>query len=417
MDLPGEDVEVVVRAAAHVEQRLRTRADSGELRVALDAAPSGTLVGRVLGPRRGPVAGARVRVVPGDVETRTEKDGSFELEGVPTDTPQRVMVEAQGLRVRESARADRLLVTVAADERQRIEIQMEPAEDDAPADAEAETAIRVVTGRLVRGNGAPVAAATVAWAGLAAVTGPDGRFRLERPERDARAALPRLAITPPAGLLEPEIVALRDRDGDGTASLDDVGLRARPTSRLVLSQAPNLVAGALSFAVLVDTHDHLIGQETEPFQVRRAVTYDGAWLHVGRPGSWRRGGHRVAWVGVSTPTGPAAAAMTWPAAAGLTQVARPSWQDTVAKVEIPIPKKYRRGTLRLRLTDPPEGAPIVRLGLPTEFEVRVERSRLQLAHLSRGFWIADLHAPPASGLPTLRTTIRDGRARGFRPAR
>ena len=416
--LPPGDVEIVVRAPGHVESRSRAQVgDSRGLLVRMQTAPSGTLVGQVLGPRRAPVPGAVVRVVPGDVQTRTEDDGSFVLEGVPADTPQRVIVEAQGMQIRESARADRLLVTLADEQRMRLELQMTVTESQSSDVGDADAAIRAVTGRVVRGNGLPVAAAVLTWAGLSAVSGADGSFRLERPEDDRRMALPVLTITPPAGLLEPTTLPLERPSEDGLVAVSEIGLRDRPSCLLDLSGTPHVHEGALTFALLIDTEDELLGVATEPFESRRHVTYDGSWLHVAPSGAWERGGHRLAWVGVTSGGGPVAAAATWPSAAGARPVVAPEWRDGIAAVEIPIPKGYRGGRVRLRLTEPPSSAPIERLGLPIEFELQADTGRLAIPALLMGTWTADLLGPEASALPTLRTTITNGRARGFRPAR
>ncbi len=417
-DLPRGDVELVVRAAGHAPARRRARAGArGAVQVALDAVPTATLVGSVLGPGRVAVAGARVRVVPGDVGTRTEDNGSFVLDGVPPGTPQRILVEAPGLRVDESSRADRLLVALAADERRRVEIQLASADATGAPAVDAESALRALTGRIIRRDGAPVAAATVGWAGLAAVTDVDGRFELMRPPRDGRRALPLLAIMPPAGLLEPTMLPLQHPDAAGALALGDVALRERPTALLRLGETPGTQASALSFTVLMDTGDHLLGAESEPFASQRRVTYDGAWLHVAAPGAWRRGGHRRAWVGVTTADGPAAAAVTWPATAGPTQIVTPRWRDALTRVVIAIPKGYRGGELRLRLVSTPDDAPLERLGLPLETTRRADAKRLILDGLLRGTWIADLVGPAAAAPPTLRATIKNGRFRGFRPAR
>ncbi len=411
-------VRVTAAAFRDAAREAYTSDRGGSVRMRLERGPSGRLIAMVQGSDGEAVPDALVRVLPVDISGTTGKDGRVEIDGIPAGETQRVTVEAEGLRVQSAGAPDALSISLTTREKKRITITMVQAEsaEEEPT-AEIAATIRAVTGRIVRGTGAPVASARVWWSGIETVTAPDGTFRLERGPRSETIARPILLITPPAGLLEPLLLPLRTPDDNGLVDFANVGLRDRPSCIISLRSTPGVPGETLAFSLLYDGTDRLLGRSLRPFKGRTMVTYDGSWLHVATPGAWRSGGHRRAYVGVTGSTGPLVAWADWPVAAGPTMGVTPEWRDSLTKSVFRVPRTHAHGIAEFSLRQAPDGAPLLRMGLPTRFTLRLSGTKTVLAPFLRGVWDVVVKPAPGAGGTRLETTITDGRMKKLSPAR
>jgi len=418
--VPSTELRIRASAPGFREQTDDAHMAGGtsRVRMKLKREPSGTLIGFVIGPDGNAVAGALVRLVPADLQVDTGKDGRFKIAGLPAGEAQRILVDAEGLRVAPGSAAGELIVTAEADKRVRVSITMVRAESvDVEPSVEVAASIRAVSGRIVRATGAPVAAARVWWSGTEVITDADGAFRIERGAGAKIVARPLLVIMPPVGLLEPLQLPLHTPNDDGHVELEDVGLRDRPSCVIDVRSTPGTAGFTLAFSLLYDGADRFLGRSLAPFQASTVVTYDGSWLHVAQPAAWRAGGSRRAYVGVTRANGPLVAWADWPVAAGPSMGVQPEWRDSLTKFVLKVPLTHRGAVAQFRLRRAPGGAPLIRMGLPTEFSLRVNRTKILLDPLLRGEWEVVVKPAQAAGGERLTTTIKDGRAPKLAPTR
>ncbi len=419
--VPNAEMVLRVSAAGFGDgaRRVLPTDRGGSARLELQSVASARVFGTVKDKIGSPIAGVIVRVVPSDLRATTDKRGRFRIDGLPIDATQRIVVEADGYRIAASGDPRALLVTLDDGQKARVDITLIPLDSvEVEPPPEVAATIRSVRGRIVRGSGAPVASARIWWSGTETVTGPDGRFRLDRETVTART-IPRpvLFITPPAGLLEPLLMPLHAPDETGVVELENVGLRDRPSCSISLTSTPGSPGNTLAFALLFDGTDRLLGHTLTPFQGRSVVTYDGSWLHVAAAGAWRSGGHRRAYVGVTGSTGPLLAWADWPVAAGPSMGVTPEWRDTLTKSNLRVPRSHARGLAEFRLRRPPGGAPITQMGLPDHFSLRLGGTNTALEPLLGGVWDVLISPPEGAGGRRLATTITYGRMGAIRPAR